>query len=41
MVSRAHEQIRLTIDYIEALEEEYEALEYGEYDEEDYDEDED
>ena len=43
MVSRAHEQIRLTIDYIEALEEEYEALEYGEYDEDededDYDED--
>ena len=38
MVSRAHAQIRLTIDYIEALEQEYEALEYGEYDE---DEDED
>ena len=31
MVSSAHEQIRLTIDYIEALEQEYEALEFGEY----------
>ena len=40
MVSRAHAQIRLTIDYIEVLEREYEALEYGEYDE-DEDEDED
>ena len=41
MVGRAFVQIRLTIDYIESLEEEYEALEYGEYDEDEDDLDED